>query len=221
MQEEWRDIIGYEGLYQVSNLGRVKSFWRGRERIKKPVKAFNGYLHIELFKKGGKRKGFTVHRLVASAFIPNPLNKREVNHVNGVKTDNRVENLEWATSSENKRHAVATGLHINPKGEDSGRAKLTNAQVKLIRDNPNGLSCRALAEKFGVHERTIGDIQRGKKYKSVGGVIRDKIGTRLPNELRAEIRRLYVRDSREFGSYALAKKYGCTYRTILNIIHEK
>lgn len=105
--EVWKDVKGYEGFYQVSNLGRVKSLPRNgtvkRERILTPHRV-GGYLHAELNMRG-VHKGKKIHRLVAEAFIPNPDNKREVNHIDGNKHNNTVENLEWVTSSENQLHA--------------------------------------------------------------------------------------------------------------------
>jgi hypothetical protein len=102
--EQWRSIPGYEGIYQVSSEGRVKNAYG---HVLKPEMARNGYKRIKFFDK----KKFQVHRLVALAFIPNPDNKEVVNHKNGIKTDNRVENLEWNTWSENVKHAYATGLN--------------------------------------------------------------------------------------------------------------
>ena len=111
MSEEWRDVAGYEDLYQVSSEGRVKSLERtyidksGRERyvkecILKPGMDKGGYLRVGLC-DGEKRKTFKVHRLVCEAFHENPDNKPQVNHVNEIKTDNRASNLEWATAREN------------------------------------------------------------------------------------------------------------------------
>jgi len=122
MREEWKDIEGYEGFYQVSNLGRVKSVEREtysghnysvrrieKERILPGYKVKNGYLYQTLL-KNGVMKTFKLHRLVAQAFIPNPYNKPQVNHINGDKTNNSVYNLEWVTRKENLRHAYETGL---------------------------------------------------------------------------------------------------------------
>lgn len=95
--EQWRPIKGYEGLYAVSNLGRVKSLsykCTGVEKIMKPMKNGGGYLQVGLY-KDGKRKILSVHRLVATAFIPNPLELPEINHRNEDKTNNVVSNIEW------------------------------------------------------------------------------------------------------------------------------
>ena len=93
--EEWRDIIEYEGLYQISNKGRVKSLGNNKNRKEKilSLKPINGYMRVFLY-KNGKPKPYSVHRLVAIAFIPNPNNYPEVNHIDEDKTNNIVENLE-------------------------------------------------------------------------------------------------------------------------------
>ena len=105
--EVWKDIKGYEGLYQVSNLGNVMSLhYRGtknKKQLLKPAKDKDGYLSIALY-KDGKTKQYRVHRLVASAFIPNPNNYSQVNHINEIKDDNRVENLEWCTAKYNNNY---------------------------------------------------------------------------------------------------------------------
>ena len=141
MKEIWRDIPGYEGYYKASNLGVIKSqdrhvshcrsksgscFLKGK--IKKYESDKNGYYKINLSKEGSTVK-FFVHRLIASAFIINPEKKFYINHRNGIKTDNRVENLDWCTHSENDLHAYKTGLRKAPYsslgkfGKDHPRSK--------------------------------------------------------------------------------------------------
>lgn len=118
MSEQWKDIKGYEGIYQVSTLGRVKRLAgvietergprRLPERFRKAVMV-DGYLYYSLYLNDIEER-CAAHRLVAAAFIPNPENKPHINHLNGDKADNRAENLEWCTRSENMRHALAMGL---------------------------------------------------------------------------------------------------------------
>ena len=106
--EIWKDIEGYEGIYQVSNLGRTKRLYKNdKEKILKPFSNKDGYLIVNLCKEG-KVKSRSVHRLVAQAFIPNPENKPEVNHKDENKSNNKVENLEWVTSKENNNYGTRT-----------------------------------------------------------------------------------------------------------------
>ena len=219
MEEEWKTIPDYPA-YQVSNFGRVKSFYKDKVKIIKPMIAYNGYLRIGL-RKGGIKKFFLVHRLVALVFIPNPEGKPQVNHKDGCKLNNFVENLEWATPSENRQHAFDVGLQSS--GENSYQAKLTVEQVRYIRENPDKLNLAQLADLFGVSFVNISRIQLGKIWKRAGGSIRKAKPQppRLPDEVRNQIRAEYVYGSAEFGSYGLARKYGIGRQTILNIVHEQ
>ncbi|MBR4383791.1 MAG: HNH endonuclease [Selenomonadaceae bacterium] len=109
--EEWRDVAGYEGRYQISNYGRVKSLTENQVKILKPHLHTGGYLRVSL----GRQKKFKIHRLVAETFLDNPLNLAEVDHIHGNKMDNYFKNLEWVTLKENKRRAFKNGLY--PSGE--------------------------------------------------------------------------------------------------------
>lgn len=142
--EIWKDVMGYEGRYQVSNLGRVKSLKRkfgcfGRaktsfkEIIIKPTTNSRGYVTMLLW-DDGKIKGTTVHRLVATHFIPNN-NALEltVNHKNGIKTDNRVENLEWLTRGDNVRHGLKIGLKKSFGRTGKKESKATEKKEKKVR----------------------------------------------------------------------------------------
>ena len=212
--EEWLPAPDFP-TYHVSNFGRVKSF-KGKQRIIKPALSGSNYLFITLY-SCDKAKPISVHRLVALAFIPNPKKKSEVNHRDGNKFNNHVSNLEWATSSENNLHAFNTGLMKS--GEDFYNAKLTNEQVRYIRENPSNLTLVQLAEMFPVNMQTISDIQLGKRYKAAGGSVRDKITIRTPDNIRAQIRAEYQEGVRGRGSFVLAKKYGVHQTTILDIVN--
>lgn len=112
MTEKWRWIFGYEGRYEVSNLGNIRSYYKnGKIKLMRSVRNYSGYRRVMLYKKG-KAKLLRIHRLVADAFVANPdtTTKRFINHIDGIKENNAASNLEWCTPSENMRHASAQGL---------------------------------------------------------------------------------------------------------------
>lgn len=173
--ETWRDIEGLEGCYQVSNYGRVKSLahtveknytqrtrCKGVHTIKEAFKSIwnhtNGYKMVTI-----KGKKYYVHRLVANAFIENPNNLKEVNHINGDKANNLVSNLEWVTRSENQKHA--SDVLMQRIGEKNPSAKLTTDQVEYIKNNyiryNKEFGIAALAKKFNVCNQTISYIVNG------------------------------------------------------------
>lgn len=170
--EVWKDIEGYEGLYQVSNKGRVKSLertvWTGRgyyqtlpERILKPCKDSRGYLYVNLCKEG-KRKTCRIHRLVAQAFIDNPDNLPEVNHIDEDKENNAIENLEWCTSKDN----INFGTHNQRMAEKKSKPvigihKITGLILEFS-------STHEAERQTGIAQ---GNICRccNRKYKSAGG----------------------------------------------------
>ena len=175
--EIWKDIPEYEGSYQVSSLCRFKSLSRGivnnavmtesKEFIMKKMKGSNGYYSIEFY-KDNKRKRFLCHKLFAKSFMPNPKSKPFINHINGLKTDNTIDNLEWCTSSENNRHAFYTGLRIMPSGEKNSQTKLNESKVlairRLYRLKP-GTSKIKLAKKLNVTIGAIYGILKGRPWK--------------------------------------------------------
>ena len=137
MQEIWKPIKGYEGLYEVSNLGRVKSLNRYHHRHENILKnkiTKDGYYETTLV-KNGKSKFIRSHRLVALTFIDNPLNKTEVNHKDGNKLNNFVGNLEWVTSSENQLHAYRTGLQKVSGGALSNRKKVLCVDLGIVKES--------------------------------------------------------------------------------------
>ena len=164
--EEWRSIPGYPG-YEASNLGRIRSLRSGEARILKQHKSQKGYLRANIKHENGKRHCQNVHRFIALAFIPNPEKLPEVNHINGIKDDNVVENLEWCTSSENHLHAYRVlGKKSAVKGKHFNReAKLSPTEVRIIRTTSLGLS--ELAEYFGVDQSTVFNVRKKKTYKYV------------------------------------------------------
>lgn len=180
--ELWVDIVGFEGLYQISNLGRIKTLQRiksicnevdhvvSSEKILLPRKNRYGYLRISFFKNPLGAKEFTMHRLMAIHFIPNPENKPEVNHINGIKDDNRLENLEWCTAKENAVHARAFGLRENTYGEKSKKSKLTEFQVRLIKRiyrRYGRFNMAKLSRKLNVSETTVSYVLKNKIWTHV------------------------------------------------------
>jgi hypothetical protein len=129
MKEIWKDVIGYEGIYMVSSLGRVKSSNFSRRRtiiILKPGRSHNGYLFVNL-----KGRPFRVHRLVAQAFIDNSNNKPFINHIDAIRDNNNVNNLEWCTSSENAKHAFKLGRRTSPMGLQGRIGKMNPLSKKV------------------------------------------------------------------------------------------
>jgi hypothetical protein len=199
--EQWKSVVGYEGYYEVSSLGQVRGLdrlnARGQQRkggMKKQTITSMGYWSVKLH-VNSKQKVVKVHRLVAEAFLPNPENKPCVNHINGVKTDNRLENLEWNTYAENSRHASDTGL-MNPlKGEDTPASKLTDDTVREMRElSKKGYSYGKLAKMYGVTLATATFAIRGITWKHVDNIeeVPPKHFTRLNADKVRRIRTLHA-----------------------------
>lgn len=154
MIEEWRAVVGYEGLYEVSNMGKVK-----RLKVLKPDIVF-GYERVTLC-VNNKPKHYYLHCLVAKAFISNPENKLFVNHIDNNRKNNTVSNLEWVTQIENINHCIKQGRHA--KGEIQGSSNLKNSDIYYIRNS--GLPTKELASKYNQSEVNINRIKRYASWK--------------------------------------------------------
>lgn len=174
MQEIWKDIPNYENLYQISNLGNVKSY--SNSKVLKTSPNSCGYYKVQLY-KNKKSKMFYVHRLVAIAFIPNLENKSQINHIDGNKSNNVVSNLEWCTASENQLHAIKHNLRksspmLGRKGALSPRSK------KIMQYDKNGNfikewdSISDASKAFGIKASCISN-NLCKRTKSSKGFIWD------------------------------------------------
>lgn len=182
--EEWSDVVGWEGLYQVSNFGRVKSLSKrivykdGRvyihpSRIMKNQKISTGYRSVMFYGASGKKQ-YYVHRLVAETFIPNPNNLGDVNHKDGCKTNNILSNLEWCSRSDNIKHAYKNGLswvHMDEAIKERSRPVIQYAPSgKIIAEYA---SASKAARANGCNQGQISRYCRGenKKYRAYKGYI--------------------------------------------------
>lgn len=172
--EIWREIEGYDA-YQVSSTGKVRSIYfltrnnRKVLRVKELKLTISRYgYHFVGIIINKKQKKYIVHRLVAKAFIPNPLTKAQVNHINGIKTDNRVENLEWVTPQENVQKAWDTGLNEKVR-VNSGFKSIPYNVVKEIREKyiPHKMSLPMLADYYNISITSVFNIVKNKLHKNI------------------------------------------------------
>ena len=163
--EEWKDIVGYEDCYEVSNLGNVRRKSKNLKQSTSP----HGYKTLTL-SKDGKYKTKIVHRLVAEAFIDNPENKEHVNHKDCDKVNNAANNLEWVTPKENIDHAIANGRQRDQSGEKNNMAKLSEDNVKHIKKLLNdGISAYEVHKSYypDLHQQTIYGTKPGRLWKHI------------------------------------------------------
>lgn len=160
-----RPIKGYEDVYKIDSYGNVYSV--KFKRLLTPLIGKTGYARISLYKKENI-KLFSVHRLVAEHFIPNPKNKKTVNHIDGCKLNNKVDNLEWATQKENNVHAYTSGLKVLPKGKDDKRSQPI-LQIDLDGNLIQEWSCAREAQRIGgFRQSNIWHCLVGNQKKSQG-----------------------------------------------------
>ncbi len=166
--EVWKDIIGWEGMYRISNFSRVYSYPIQGSRFSpillKQIKNGFGYFVVNLYYSPQKRKQYLVHRLVGVAFVENPDNKPDINHKDGIKTNNVPDNLEWVTKKENSEHASKNGL-LKYIGENHHNNKYLTSEVLFIRNCT--LPAPYLAKLFDTNRCTIYSIRKRKSWKHI------------------------------------------------------
>jgi hypothetical protein len=166
---EWRAIEGFPG-YFVSDLGEVESrgFYKHNKRLK-PLLGNHGYYGVGLSVPGRPARVYLIHRLVAQAFLPNPGGKKQVNHLSGDRSDNRLENLEWVTPQENADHAKSRGfLRVGEAAHGSVLKSWDAWRVPQWVDG--GLSDTEIAKILGVRRETIGQVRRGSTWSHITGL---------------------------------------------------
>ena len=167
-QEEWKNLIGFEYRYDISNLGRIKSLNYNHTKkprlLKQNIDKY-GYFTVCLFNK--KRFYLKIHRLVGIHFIPNANNLPEINHKKGVKSDNAFYSLEWITTADNIRESLRLKLKVMPNGENCHWSKLTKEEALKIKYHHVLMTNLELAKKYNVSRTTISAIRNNKNWKHI------------------------------------------------------
>lgn len=167
--EEWKPVLGYEGFYEISNMGRVRALFcttnfHKLNRILKPWLVKAGYLQVHLKRPGEKRKAHFIHRMLLEAFVSPRPPKCEVRHLNGSRSDNTLSNLAWGTHKENAEDMLKHG-HCST-GEKQWNSKLTEVQVKSIRElYASGFSVAEIAENFEARPSNVWAIVKGRSWR--------------------------------------------------------
>lgn len=234
MQEIWKSLKGvveYGDYYEVSNLGRVRSVDRkvnsrnGKRLVKGQILNQwidkDGYCRVTL-NLNQRKKHYGVHQLVALSFIQNSENKPQVNYKDGVKNNNHLDNLEWATNSENQQHAINIGLREGVKGENNSNSKLTDSKVIELfnKYKTNKYSMQQLSDEYGVSISVISNIVNGKTWKhlNLGSHKRDmsKVSI-ITDELINKVKELH---SKGYSKRKIEREINVSRTTITKILDE-
>lgn len=220
-EEIWKPVVGYEGLYEVSNKGRVRSlnrkvsnghgFYIKEGRVLAISKTTTGYWKVELKKSGEKRRSMKVHRLVAFAFIPNSENKPNINHIDGNPLNNNVENLEWCTQSENMLHANKVGLRKKRNGFNFCKEKIISEYLS------EGKTLTYLSRKYKTNIKTISnylkknniEVRGNKEYKRIYNIDLEQLAVDFEKGLKnKELAEKYNTNSALIATYRHKHKKG-------------
>lgn len=212
--KQWK-IITTHPNYEISNCGDIRNKTTGRVKHKTPNQY--GYVSVTLFNKG-KGTTYVVHRLVAEYFISNPDNKELVNHINAIRHDNSVENLEWCTPSENMQHMVAIGNNKDHTGINNPMSKFTDEDIINIRKDPR--TNKEIANSYNVSIRAITNIKSGKTYRESGGPIKqtkynrtyseqDILDIRHSTKSDEDLAQIYFCDKSNIARIRLGDTYKC------------
>lgn len=174
MTEKWKDVVGYEGYYQVSNIGQIRRVRQYRNTypgkilqpcLKRKGKAYYKYVTLS---KNNVVKTFAVHRVEAIAFLGQPIEDRDsVRHLDGNSLNNVITNLKWGTRSENSRDSILHGTFVDNTGSKHGMSKLTESVIPIIRHMSDTMTRRSIANQFGVSVSTIDGIINDRTWKHV------------------------------------------------------
>lgn len=225
--ETWMPVVGWESFYSVSDSGLVRSERRVTRsgprggRVLTPWYSHSGYKMVTL-SVPSRHWGVAVHRLVATAFLGEIPTGYEVNHINGIKTDNSLSNLEIVTPEQNRQHASDTGLIL--RGEAHPLSRVTEADVLAIRELAKTISQTAIAKMYGLHRRSISDIVTGGSWHRLPGA-RPPVNRRGETNGFAKLTEAQVREIRSRAGVTrqvdLASEFGVTQSAVSSILTGK